>query len=144
LNFLCKYLTRVAHRDASTRLPRVAPSIHSRRSAAFRRFAPASPVECSEAGLADCRSGNALDRAILPAREQLPDLLAELGQPAAALVEYEASLRSAPARLNSIDGAARAAEVAGQKEKAANFHDQLMALCGGSVPVRATSAKAAD
>jgi len=36
--------------------------------------------------------------AILPAREQLADLLAELGQPAVALSEYETSLRSAPAR----------------------------------------------
>jgi tetratricopeptide (TPR) repeat protein len=33
---------------------------------------------------------------ILPAREQLADLLSELGQPAAALAEYETSLRSAP------------------------------------------------
>ena len=55
---------------------------------------------------------------ILPAREQLADLLAELGQPTAALAEYETSLRSAPARFNSYDGAARAAEGAGQKEKA--------------------------
>jgi hypothetical protein len=38
---------------------------------------------------------------ILPAREQLADLLTELGQPAAALAEYEASLRAAPARFNS-------------------------------------------
>ena len=74
---------------------------------------------------------------ILPAREQLADLLAELGQPAAALTEYEASLRSAPARFNSYDGAARAAEHAGKKQEATVFHDRLVALCGGSMPVRA-------
>lgn len=80
---------------------------------------------------------------ILPAREQLADLLAELGQPAAALAEYETSLRSAPARFNTYDGAARAAESAGQRQKAKTFHDRLMALCGGSVPARAAPTKAA-
>ena len=79
---------------------------------------------------------------ILPAREQLADLLAELGKPAAALAEYETSLRSAPARFNSYDGAARAAERAGQKQKAKIFHDRLVALCGGSVPDRSAKAKA--
>jgi len=73
---------------------------------------------------------------VLPAREQLADLLAELGQPAAALAEYEASLRSAPGRLNSYDGAARAAERAGKKQEAKKFRDRLVALCGGSVPDR--------
>lgn len=74
---------------------------------------------------------------ILPAREQLADLLAELGQPAAAVAEYEASLRAAPARLNSLDGAARAAQAAGQMGKAETFKKQLEALCGGSIPRRA-------
>ena len=73
---------------------------------------------------------------ILPAREQLADLLAELGQPAAALAEYETSLRSAPARLNSYHGAAQAAERAGKKQEAKAFHERLVALCGGSVPAR--------
>ncbi len=80
---------------------------------------------------------------ILPAREQLADLLSELGQPAAALAEYEASLRSAPARLNSYDGAARAAERAGKKREAKVFHERLVALCSGSVPARAGSAMTA-
>jgi hypothetical protein len=80
---------------------------------------------------------------ILPAREQLGDLLAELGRPAAALAEYETSLRSAPARLNSYQGAVRAAEAAGQKQKAKSFGDRLVALCGGSVPDRAASGSAA-
>ncbi len=80
---------------------------------------------------------------ILPAREQLADLLAELGQPAAALAEYETSLRSAPARLNSYDGAARAAERAGKKREAKVFHERLVALCSGSVPARAGSAMTA-
>jgi tetratricopeptide (TPR) repeat protein len=74
--------------------------------------------------------------AILPAREQLADLLLELGKPAEALAEYETSLKSAPARLNSFVGAAQAASRAGQKEKAKAFHDKLVAVCGGTVPDR--------
>ena len=80
---------------------------------------------------------------ILPAREQLADLLSELGQPAAALAEYETSLRAAPARLNSYDGAAHAAERAGKKQEAKAFRERLVALCGGSVPDRLTPAKTA-
>ncbi len=80
---------------------------------------------------------------ILPAREQLADLLAELGQPAQALAEYETSLVSAPARFNSYAGATRAAEAAGQKQKAKIFHERSVALCSGRLPDRATPTKAA-
>ena len=79
---------------------------------------------------------------ILPAREQLADLLAELGRPADALAEYETSLKSAPRRLNSFDGAARAAEQAGQPDKAKDFRDQIAAMCGGSIPSRPEPARA--
>ena len=75
---------------------------------------------------------------ILPAREQLADLLVELGQPAAALAEYGASLRLAPARLNSYAGAAKAAEQAGKTAEAKAFRERLASLCGGSVPARVT------
>lgn len=80
---------------------------------------------------------------ILPAREQLADLLAELGQPGAALTEYERSLRSAPARLNSYEGAATAAALTGNKEKAKAYRAKLVALCGGSLPKRLTGEKSA-
>jgi len=80
---------------------------------------------------------------ILPAREQLADLLVELNQPGAALAEYAASLRSSPGRFNSYDGAARAAERAGKKKEAKAFQKQLAVLCGGSIPVRMGSAMTA-
>jgi hypothetical protein len=80
---------------------------------------------------------------ILPAREQLADLLVEINQPVAALAEYEASLRSAPGRFNSYDGAARAAERAGKKKESKAFQKQLAVLCGGSIPVRVGSAMTA-
>jgi len=79
---------------------------------------------------------------ILPAREQLADLLAETGQPAAAFAEYESSLRSAPARFNSYEGAARAADHAGKKKEAKAYQQRLLALCSGSVPARVVSAMA--
>ena len=81
--------------------------------------------------------------AVLPAREQLADLLTELGQPALALAEYETSLRSAPARFNSYDGAAQAAERAGRKQEAKAYRERLVALCGGSVPERLSPKTAA-
>ena len=47
--------------------------------------------------------------AILPAREQPGELLLKLKQPAAALREFDAALRSAPNRFNGLHGAARLA-----------------------------------
>jgi Tfp pilus assembly protein PilF len=64
--------------------------------------------------------------AILPAREQLGELLLELGRPAAALHEYEASLRRAPRRLAGLYGAARAARLAGDAAKARDYYTQIV------------------
>ncbi|HET9529062.1 MAG TPA: hypothetical protein VFQ92_01825 [Blastocatellia bacterium] len=63
--------------------------------------------------------------AILPAREMLGDLLLELKQPAQALKEYEAVLQTAPNRFNSLYGAARAAELAGNRQKARAYYKKL-------------------
>lgn len=67
--------------------------------------------------------------AILPAREQLGDLLLETGQPAQALSSFETALREAPNRFNGLYGAARAAELAGDRKKAAGYYGQLVKLC---------------
>jgi tetratricopeptide (TPR) repeat protein len=66
--------------------------------------------------------------AILPAREQLGELLLELKQPAAALQEFETSLRSAPERFNGVYGAARAASLAADEKKARTYYQKLLAL----------------
>jgi tetratricopeptide (TPR) repeat protein len=66
--------------------------------------------------------------AILPAREQLGELLLELKQPSAALQEFETSLRSAPERFNGIYGAARAASLATDQRKARAYYKKLIAL----------------
>jgi tetratricopeptide (TPR) repeat protein len=46
---------------------------------------------------------------ILPAREQLGELLLELGRPAEARAAFQAALEQAPNRRVAIDGLARAA-----------------------------------
>lgn len=66
--------------------------------------------------------------AVLPAREMLGDLLMELGKPAEALREYEASQRTDPWRLNGLAGAARAAELAGDRARARELYAQLVDL----------------
>jgi tetratricopeptide (TPR) repeat protein len=66
---------------------------------------------------------------LLPAREQLGELLLELKQPAAALQEFETSLRIAPNRFNGLYGAARAARLAADQKGAKNYYGKLMVLC---------------
>ena len=66
--------------------------------------------------------------AILPAREQLGELLVELGRPGDALTEFEASLKRAPNRLGAVYGAARSARLAGRSPEAGRYYAQLVAL----------------
>jgi hypothetical protein len=66
---------------------------------------------------------------VLPAREQLGELLLELNQPALALPEFDAVLRSSPRRFNATYGAARAAELSGNRKKASERYSELLQLC---------------
>jgi hypothetical protein len=65
---------------------------------------------------------------ILPARELLGDMLYETGQPVLALKEYEASQQREPNRFRGYNGAARAAEAAGDRDKAAMNYGKLLTL----------------
>jgi hypothetical protein len=65
---------------------------------------------------------------ILPARELLGDMLVETGQPALALKEYEASQAREPNRFRGYYGAARAAEAAGDRDKALAYYGKLLTL----------------
>jgi hypothetical protein len=67
---------------------------------------------------------------ILPARELLGEMLLELKQPAKATIEFETTLRTAPNRFNSMSGAARAAKLSGDSEKAKSYYTKLLAICG--------------
>jgi hypothetical protein len=66
---------------------------------------------------------------VLPARELLGEMLLELKQPAQALPEFEATLRTAPNRFNALSGAARAAKLSGDGEKARSYYAKLLAIC---------------
>ncbi|HZJ44696.1 MAG TPA: hypothetical protein VFD63_13055 [Pyrinomonadaceae bacterium] len=66
---------------------------------------------------------------ILPAREQLGELLLELKKPVEALHEFEVSLRVAPNRFNGLYGAARAARLASDEKTARLYFSKLVELC---------------
>ncbi|MEP6819887.1 MAG: hypothetical protein ABJA18_10160 [bacterium] len=65
---------------------------------------------------------------IIPARELLGDLLIELNQPEQALQEFAASLQDSPNRFNGLFGAARSAELLGDKKTAGEYYAKLIAL----------------
>jgi tetratricopeptide (TPR) repeat protein len=66
---------------------------------------------------------------IFPAREMLGELMLELQEPAQALKAFEVSLHRDHNRLNGLYVAARAAELAGDRDKASKYYTNLMALC---------------
>src|SRR5262249_48367133 len=70
----------------------------------------------------------AMENRLYPMRELLGDLLLEQQQPAQALSEYETSVQSTPNRLRGLYGAAKAAQGAGQSEKAATYFRKLAEL----------------
>jgi tetratricopeptide (TPR) repeat protein len=70
--------------------------------------------------------------AIKPARELLGEMLIDLGQPAAALKEFEASHRVEPNRFQGLYGAARAAELAGDGATARTYYGRLVSLGKGA------------
>ncbi len=58
----------------------------------------------------------------------LGELLLEVNDPAAAPIEFEASLQRVPNRFRSFSGAARAAKLAGDREQAKTFCAKLVVL----------------
>src|SRR5882724_677223 len=63
--------------------------------------------------------------ALVPAREQLGDLLLKLDRPKEAQQEFEAALKIYPGRFRGLYGAAHAAEQIGEKEKADHYYAKL-------------------
>jgi tetratricopeptide (TPR) repeat protein len=79
---------------------------------------------------------------IKPARELLGEMLVELHRPADALKEFEAVQTKEPNRFRAIYGAARAAQAAGDREKAARYFREIVKLCErADAPVRAELAE---
>jgi tetratricopeptide (TPR) repeat protein len=67
---------------------------------------------------------------VIPVREMLGELLLELKHPSAALAVFEQSQKGDPNRFRNVYGAGRAAELAGDREKARTFYAQLLAQVG--------------
>ena len=65
---------------------------------------------------------------IIPARELLGDMLMQAGKPKEALAAYEHSMRVEPNRFRGLAGAARAAELAGERDKAKGYSQRLLQL----------------
>ena len=76
---------------------------------------------------------------IKPARELLGEMLLENKQPAQALPEFEAVLKKEPHRMPATLGAARAAELAGDRVKARQHYTALAKLLEGADAERAES-----
>ena len=66
-----------------------------------------------------------VDDESVPAYEMLGDLLLKVHRPNAALDAYEASLKEAPNRFNSLWGAGRAAELSNRHDKATSYYTSL-------------------
>lgn len=74
---------------------------------------------------------------LAPAREQLGDMLLEMRRPAEALKAFEATTIKEPNRFRGVYGAARAAELAGNRQVATRYYKQLVDLCKrGDTPGR--------
>ena len=70
----------------------------------------------------------AMENRLYPMRELLGELLLQMGQATAAQREFEATLKENPNRYRGLYGAARAAEMAGDRQKAAGYFEKLVAL----------------
>jgi hypothetical protein len=93
------------------------------------RHAEAISAMRSAADLEDASEKHiAMENRLVPMRELLGELLLEVHEPYAALVEFEASLQRVPHRFRSFYGAARAAELAGNRQQAKAFYAKLPAL----------------
>jgi len=73
-----------------------------------------------------------MENRLYPMRELLGDMLMEQQSPALALQEYEASMKAMPNRLRGYYGGAKAAEAAGDKQKAAGYFAKLATLTRNS------------
>jgi len=69
-----------------------------------------------------------MENRLYPLREMLAELLLEVGEPAAALKEYETALKQTPNRYRGFWGAARASDAVGNRAQAAEYFGKLVNL----------------
>lgn len=96
---------------------------------AERRTDDALPLMRSAADLEDASEKHvAMENRLWPMRELLGELLLDVNEPAQAAKEFEASLQVSRNRFRGLYGAARAAELAGDRQKARAHYAALVAL----------------
>ncbi len=66
------------------------------------------------------------------ARELLGDMLLDARQPALATAEYEAALKIAPNRFKALQGVAKSAQLAGDRDKAKTYYGRLLTVTASS------------
>ncbi len=69
---------------------------------------------------------------LAPARELLGTMLLAAGQPELALVEFEATMQKEPNRFLALQGAAQAADKAGNRQTAQNYYQQLLQVAASA------------
>ena len=83
-----------------------------------------------------------MENRLYPMRELLADLLLRTDQAGPALREFEAALMENPNRYRGLEGAARAAEAAGDRQKAKDYFAKLVALTKNADTARPELARA--
>ena len=108
--------------------------IQHRVASAWVAYAEGQKAEAIQALRAAADAEDATDKAavspgpLAPARELLGEMLLETGDPKAALVAFEATMKKEPGRFRGAYGAARAAEAAGDRAKARQYYRTLLEI----------------
>ena len=84
----------------------------------------------------------AMENRLYPMRELYAELLLETGQPAAALREFETALEQTPNRYRVLLGIARAANAAGDRQKALEYYGRLVSLAKNADTERSETTEA--
>jgi tetratricopeptide (TPR) repeat protein len=84
----------------------------------------------------------AMENRLVPMRELLAYMLLETGQPKQALAEFQISLNAKPNRFRGYYGAAKAAELAGDRAAAGAWYQKLVTLTKNADAQRAEVAEA--
>ena len=69
---------------------------------------------------------------LAPARELLGEMLLQVNEPAEALKAFEDTLKKEPNRFRALAGAAKAASLAGDRQKARTYASTLLKICVGA------------
>jgi len=110
-------------------------AIQLRSASAWLGFAEGRPMEA----LAEMRAAAEMEDAteksavtpgpLAPARELVGEMLLQMKEPAGALKEFEATLEHEPNRFRALSGAARSAQLAGDRQKARSYYATLLKVC---------------